>query len=66
MNHDIINFLKNIDIPVGSHHLERMPILQSYFTENSYSSIKDDMDPFENQLVLIILYANQDNNGIVE
>jgi len=41
-------------------------ILQSFFTENSYSSIKVDMDPFENQLVLIILYVNQNNNGIVE
>jgi hypothetical protein len=39
-------------------------ILQSYFTENSYSSIKADMDPFENQLVLIILYVKQKNIGI--
>jgi hypothetical protein len=66
MNHDIINFLKNINIPVGSHHLERMPYSSILFHENSYSSIKANMDPFENQLVLIILYANQDNNGIVE
>jgi hypothetical protein len=66
MNHDIISFLKNINIPVGSHHLERMPYSSILFHENSYSSIKANMDPFENQLVLIILYANQDNNGIVE
>jgi len=39
-------------------------ILQSYFTENSYYSIKANMDPFENQLVLIILYVNQENNGV--
>jgi hypothetical protein len=66
MNHDILRFLKNIDIPVGSHHLERIPYSSILFHENSYSSIKADMDPFDNQLVLIILYVNQDNIGIVE
>jgi hypothetical protein len=46
--------------------LERIPYSSILFHENSYSSIKADMDPFENQLVLIILNVIQNNNGIVE
>lgn len=61
-----MNFLKNIDIPVGSHHLERIPYSSILFHENSYSSIKADMDPFENQLVLVILYVNQNYDGVAE
>jgi hypothetical protein len=61
-----MNFSKNIDIPVGSHHLERIPYSSILFHENSYSSIKADMDPFENQLVLVILYVNQNYDGVAE
>jgi len=39
-------------------------ILQSYFTENSYFSIKANMDPVENQLFLIILYVNKENTRV--
>ena len=66
MNHDIMNFLKNIDIPVGSHHLERIPYSSILFHENSYSSIKADMDPFENQLVIVILYVNRETIELAE
>jgi hypothetical protein len=48
MNHDIMNFLKKIVCLLDPTIWRECHILQSYFTENSYSSIKANMDPFEN------------------